>query len=83
LKISLGLIRPIAFIAKNGSKNDYMSIINGLNKYTGHIVLRKGIKWLSCLKITICRTGDMKLESDIYKTMETKKDFCLCHTKTP
>jgi hypothetical protein len=51
-----------------------MSIINGLNKpYTGHVVLRKGIKWL-CLKITICRTTIeesilpqiMKLESDIY-----------------
>jgi ATP-binding cassette subfamily F protein uup len=82
-----------AIIAKNGSgKTTTQGIINGLDDPdTGPIVLKKGIEMtflphnnlqdaLSIEESFIVLYNETLKVIFIYKTMETKKDFCLCHT---
>jgi ATP-binding cassette subfamily F protein uup len=82
-----------AITAKNSSgKTTIQGIINGLDDPdTGPIVLKKGIKMtflphnnlqdaLSIEESILVLYNETLKVIFIYKTMETKKDFCLCHT---
>jgi ATP-binding cassette subfamily F protein uup len=82
-----------AITAKNSSgKTTIQGIINGLDDPdTGPIVLKKGIEMtflphnnlqdaLSIEESILALDNETLKVIFIYKTMETKKDFCLCHT---